>query len=234
MYQFQSRIRFSEVDSHLYTTLPSILAYFQDCSIFHSESIGCGVEYCKQQGFAWILSSWQIIVERYPKLGEEITTSTWAYGYKGFFGYRNFTMSDAEGNIIAYANTNWIFTDINTGHPTRITQEMIDAYSCEPPLEMEKAPRKITLPKEGYYGDAISVRKSDIDSNEHVNNERYVIMAQEFLPDGFRTRQLRAEYKNAAVYGDTIYPVITSEENKVTVVLNDRDGSPYAIVEFEE
>ena len=78
------------------------------------------------------------------------------------------------------------------------------------------------------------MRKSDIDSNEHVNNERYVIMAQEFLPDGFRTRQLRAEYKNAAVYGDTIYPVITSEENKVTVVLNDRDGTPYAIVEFEE
>ena len=134
---------------------------------------------------------------------------------------------------IALAETEMELGLSKNGEAT-ITQEMIDAYSCEPPLEMEKAPRKITLPKEGYSGDAISVRKSDIDSNEHVNNERYVIMAQEFLPDGFRTRQLRAEYKNAAVYGDTIYPVITSEENKVTVVLNDRDGSPYAIVEFEE
>ena len=233
MYSFKSNIRFSEVDNHLYATLPSILTYFQDCSIFHSEFIERGVEYCKQQGFAWLLSSWQIIVERYPKLGEEVTVSTWAYGFKGFFGYRNFSMKDKAGNMIAYANTNWIFTDIKTGHPTRITQDMIDAYSYEPQLEMQVAPRKIAIPAGGTAKEAISVHKFDIDSNEHVNNERYVLMAQEFLPEGFQTYQLRAEYKRAAVYGDTIYPVVSEEEGKITVVLNDENSSPYAVIVFE-
>ena len=34
MYQFKSRVRFSEVDSQLNMTLPSIINYFQDCSTF--------------------------------------------------------------------------------------------------------------------------------------------------------------------------------------------------------
>ena len=71
MYQFKSRVRFSEVDSQLHMTLPSIINYFQDCSTFHSDSIGYGIEVMMEQGYAWILSSWQIIINRYPKFGKK-------------------------------------------------------------------------------------------------------------------------------------------------------------------
>ena len=37
-----------------------------------------GTDYLKEKKKAWILSSWQIIVERYPELGEEIEVGTWA------------------------------------------------------------------------------------------------------------------------------------------------------------
>ena len=233
MYSFQTRVRFSEVDSELHITLPAILTYFQDCSIFHSDSIGLGISRLMQEGHVWILSSWQIIVNRYPALGEELSIGTWAYGWKNFFGYRNFTMTDAEGNLAAYANTNWIYTDIHTGRPTRIPKEVSDAYSIEPPLNMEFSGRKISVPKEGVSAEGVfAVRKSDIDSNHHVNNERYVLIAQEFLPAGFRTRQMRAEYKRSAKYGDTMYPVVTDEGDKITVVLNNKESSPYAVIEF--
>ena len=232
MYSFKSRVRFSEVDSNLHITLPSILAYFQDCSIFHANSIGCSIEEATEEGYAWILSSWNVIVERYPKLGDEVTVSTWAYGYKGFYGFRNFKMEDAQGNRVAYANTNWIFMDIHTWHPTKIFQTVIDAYKQEPKLDMEDAPRKMAVPKDGIAGAPIVVKKYFIDSNLHVNNEKYILMAEEFLPEGFKPRQLLTEYKNAAVYGDTIYPVISTETDKVTVALNNENGSPYAVVEF--
>ena len=143
MYQFKSRVRFSEVDSHLNMTLPSIINYFQDCSTFHSDSIGQGIEVMMEQGYAWILSSWQIIINRYPRFGEEITISTWAHGWKAFFGYRNFKMEDAEGNILAYSNTNWIYMNIKTGRPERIPKEVSDLYACEPAIPMEEASRKI-------------------------------------------------------------------------------------------
>ena len=53
MYAFDSRVRFSEADQHETITLPGIINYFQDCSIFHSEDIGVGIDYLKEKKKAW-------------------------------------------------------------------------------------------------------------------------------------------------------------------------------------
>ena len=65
-YTFDSRIRYSEIDHHRTITLPGIINYFQDCSTFQSEDIGYGVERFQTEGKAWVLSYWQVVVERYP------------------------------------------------------------------------------------------------------------------------------------------------------------------------
>ncbi len=145
MYQFKSRVRFSEVDSHLNMTLPSIINYFQDCSTFHSDSIGQGIEVMMEQGYAWILSSWQIIINRYPRFGEEITISTWAHGWKAFFGYRNFKMEDAEGNILAYSNTNWIYMNIKTGRRNGFQRKSATFMPANRQFLWKKHPAKLPL-----------------------------------------------------------------------------------------
>ena len=43
---------------------------------------------------------------------------------------------------------------------------------------------------------------------------------------------MRVEYKNQAVLGDMICPVVCRMENSVTVDLRGEDGRSYAIVEF--
>ena len=48
-YTFESRIRFSEADHTEKITLPGIINYFQDCSIFQSESIGLGLDYLSEK-----------------------------------------------------------------------------------------------------------------------------------------------------------------------------------------
>ena len=42
MYSFESKVRYSEVGEDTRMTLYSVLNYFQDCSVFHSESVGRG------------------------------------------------------------------------------------------------------------------------------------------------------------------------------------------------
>ena len=101
MYAFDSRIRYSEIDHKERITLPGIINYFQDCSIFHSENIGFGVNRLKEEKRAWILSGWQVVVERYPALGEAVKVCTWPTGFKGAVGERNFLMLDAEGKKAA-------------------------------------------------------------------------------------------------------------------------------------
>ena len=115
MYSFTSRIRFSEVDTHLNLTLGSVIDYFQDCSTFHSEAVGMNIARLSAMKRAWILSSWQIVPVRFPKLGEKVTISTWPYDFHGFFGYRNFTMTGEDGECLVYANSIWIYMDTETG-----------------------------------------------------------------------------------------------------------------------
>ncbi len=232
-YTFDGRIRFSEVDDTKRITLPGIINYFQDCSTFHSEELGVGIDYCKEQRRAWILSSWQVIVCRYPDMGERISVSTWATEFKGLYGLRNFCMQDDGQRMTAYANSIWVYMDTEKGRPTKPGQREVELYGKGKPLEMEYAPRKIELPGETETKDPFPVRKYHIDTNQHVNNCQYVQMALEVAECESDIRQLRVEYKKSAVYGDIIYPKAAYEEDRTVIELCDETGRQYAIVELK-
>ena len=83
MYEFDSRVRYSEVDHHGTMTVPALINYFQDCSTFQSEDLGIGTTVLKEEKRAWLLSYWQVILNRKPELGEKITIGTFATEFKG-------------------------------------------------------------------------------------------------------------------------------------------------------
>lgn len=232
MYTFGSRVRYSETDEDGRLTLTGIMNYLQDCSTFQSEDNGLGISYLTGCHKAWWLSSWQIVVDRYPVLGEEIEISTWPYDFKGFYGYRNFTIRDKAGKYLVRANSVWFLFDTEKGRPVKIEPEDIRGYGVgmEEPLEMEYAPRKIEIPADYIEKEQVMIGKHHIDTNHHVNNAKYVEIAREMLPDEVEVVELRVEYKNAAVFGDAVYPRISQTEEGYTVSLCDRQGTAYAVI----
>ena len=72
MYEYNTRVRLTEVDQDRKMTLAGILNAFQDCSTFHSEDLGVGMDYLEARERMWVLRSWKIQVFRYPCLGEHI------------------------------------------------------------------------------------------------------------------------------------------------------------------
>lgn len=235
MYSIESRIRYSEVNSERELTLSSLLDYLQDCCTFQSEDMGVGVEYLTREHVAWVLSSWQVEILRFPQMGDRVKVSTWPYDFKGFYGYRNFLIEDETGEMLARANSIWVFMDTERMRPARITKELQDAYADEikPALEAEWGERKLAIPTEGVKQEPVQVAKFHIDTNHHMNNGKYVLVAEEYLPEDFAIGGLRVEYKKAAVLGDILYPMVYEETDKVTVVLADEADRPYAIVEFQ-
>ncbi|WP_026650806.1 acyl-[acyl-carrier-protein] thioesterase [Butyrivibrio proteoclasticus] len=239
MYSFDSRIRYSEVDSDAELTVESLIDYFQDCSTFQTQDGPATMEYMKERGIAWVLNSWQIVINRLPKLCEEVTIGTVPYELKGVFGLRNFFMDTKDGERLAVANSIWTLFDFENQVPARITPEMVEAYPLEEKLPMEYGSRKIAIPKEAEkrQGEEILVRKHHLDTNNHVNNGQYIRMAIESLHDKkINFSQLRAEYKKQALLGDVLYPVIykvEKEKEKVYAIsLNDENESPVCIVEL--
>ena len=232
MYTMTNQIRYSECGRDNKAKLSSIMNYFQDCTSENSERLGVGVEYLKEKKRAWILNTWQVEIERYPMMSEVIKTTTWATGFKGVFGPREFCMETEDGELLARANTLWVYIDTASGRPTKPSEEEITTYGVEPSQEMESVPRKITLPEALSEVDTFLVRKYHIDTNNHVNNNKYIEFAVEVLTEKKKKKKLRVEYKKAAVYGDTIVVKTAVEENRQIVALCDTDGQPYAIVEM--
>ena len=149
------------------------------------------------------------------------------------FGYRNFTLTDEEENLLVVANSIWVFADTSTGRPVKPEPSYASRYPVEPPYPMVYAPRKIDLPQELVPLPPIEVNVSHLDSNNHVNNGQYVTMASALLPDTGYT-SLRVEYKKPAQLGDILYPHLSQNDNCCTIVLADRDRIPYAIAEFKK
>lgn len=215
-------------------TLIALLDYFQDCSTFHSEDIGLGTDYLRELNQVWMLSAWQICVNRYPHLCERIVIGTAPYEFKGFVGYRNFEMKTAEGEVLAYANSIWSLMDMDKMAPAKPSEKMLAGYVLEEKYPMEYAPRKIRVPAEGRPMEPFAVKEHHLDTNNHVNNGQYVRMAMEYVPKDLYVKQLRVEYKSQAMLGDRICPVVSADEGsgQYIVSLNKEDGRPYSIVEL--
>lgn len=232
MYKLNSKVRYSESDSNSRLTCHALLNYLQDSSTLHSEELGESGAQLFEQNMAWILSFWQVCIEELPALSEDITISTWPYSTKGLFGLRNFCVENGSGKQLVKANSIWVLIDPRTGRPLRITDEVSSHYPDEPKLEMDYCERKIAVPDVYDEKPSITVPKYFIDTNNHMNNAKYVMVAEEYLPEAFLVKEIRVEYKKAAVLGDIIIPRVTVQENVMTVVLVDADENVYATILF--
>lgn len=233
MYEYDSRVRLTEVDQNQRMTLNAILNAFQDCSTFHSEDLGVGMKFLRDRERMWVLRSWKIVVYRYPELAEHIRVGTWPYAFGKMTGQRNFRILDGKGSLAACADTLWVLMDTKRMRPTRVDEEICSAYTLEPKLDMEYEGDRIRIPDKMEVREPFPIHAHHLDVNRHVNNGQYVQMAGDYLPERFEIHQMRAEYKKSAVFNDVIYPRIGICEDSCTVLLGDKEGSPYAVIEFK-
>lgn len=231
MYKMDARVRYSECGIDNKLRIPAIINYFQDCTTENSEQIGVGHDYLVERNRAWILNSWQVEIMRRPKVGEQIEVGTWATGFKGVFGPRDFCMKTSKGEELARAHSLWVYIDTKNGRPVKPTEEEIAVYEVGEPILMEEVSRKIKMPEGAIKVDTFPVHKYHIDTNAHVNNSKYIELACEALPEEFEVQRLRVEYRKAAVLGDRIVLKRVIEEERIVAELCDEEDNTYAIVE---
>ena len=212
MYSFTSRVRYSEVDERGVLTPVALMNYLQDCSLFQTESLGFGPAHAEEVGLRWLLSTWQIEIDRLPHFCDEIRVSTWAASFKGLFASRNFMVEDvAAAQTIVRADSRWFMFDDATGRPVRAPESEVAPYADDlandAPLPLPPMGRKIGVPDEGGVdAEPIHVTPSLIDTNHHVNNAQYVSIALSLLPRDLRVAKLDVQYIAAAKLGCAICP----------------------------
>lgn len=211
----------------------AIVDFLQDCSIFHLDSHPVMSPFFREENCVMFLVSRQIDIIRRPSYGEKILVRTWTYELKRMYGYRNTIIYDEKGQPLVKSIASGAFMDNNSQRPRKVPQELVDRVKLYPKLDVEYLPRKISLPdSEPEVYPPLHIMKCYIDMNHHVNNARYIDIADEYLPEGADISRMRIEYKKPLKRTDTAIPRVYTGDGFVTVDIADMEGKPFCIVEY--
>lgn len=206
-------INYHDVDMNLKCKLSSIINYICDVGTRQSESIGGGMEYCKKNNCAWVFYKYDIKMYRYPKFEETISLTTQAIGFKKFYGLRKYEIKDSQGTLIGEALALFFLIDIDKRRPMRIQKEQYEFYGVDNDLENNISMEDIEKVKEEEFIKEFQIRYSDIDSNNHVNNVKYIEWAIEAVPleiiKGYELKRIKVLFSKETTYGKTITSTAT-------------------------
>ncbi len=231
-YTMPVRVRYSDTNRDGFMNLHKILEYFQDCCIFQSESLGYKVQDELDRDRGWFLLAWNVEIERFPVMGEELQITTEPYKMKGFYGYRRFMIIDSDSKVLASADSLWLLMDLRKKIPQRVPADMINAYITDVEDDTVRVKRKLETEGPWISRGNIPVTRHFLDTNSHVNNVFYGMWAEEYLPDGFPVHRIMIDYRQSSFEDDVITVDTIQEEECVRCRFRNQDDILLALVEF--
>ncbi|MDF2522944.1 MAG: acyl-ACP thioesterase [Clostridiales bacterium] len=201
-------VHYYEINRHSEATPVSLINFLEDIAISHSRSVGLGLDKLKEDGLGWVLNGWYISFLKPAHLFDNLIVETWPSNFERFHATREFYIKSENGEILARATSLWIMVNIEKGRPTRIPVYFGEAYGMNPVRAVDHTFDKMDVPNEFEVEKQFHIRKSDIDTNIHVNNKKYLDWMLELVPesiyDNFSLSALQISYLKGAYYGSAI------------------------------
>lgn len=208
------RVRFDEAgpDGHLRTS--GLLRYAQDVAWRHSEALGFDRAWYQDRGLGWVVRGVDLELRAPIPLGTTLRLSTAVIGHRRIWARRFGECRFADGGLAARVTTDWVLLD-GRNRVIRIPDDFGVAFA-NPEVRSEII-RVAVDPHAGGPRDPaahhdLTVRPSDLDPVDHVNNAVYLDWVEEALDaagwphpvSAAGPRSLRLEYLASAGPRDAI------------------------------
>ena len=104
-----------------------------DLAVAHSDAVGLDIEAYRMLGAGWVVHRQEIDYRAPAFPGEEIVEETWLAEMRGARCLRcsRFRRA-ADDAVLVEARTTWVFADIESGRPRRISAEVRDRFPLLP------------------------------------------------------------------------------------------------------
>jgi medium-chain acyl-[acyl-carrier-protein] hydrolase len=232
-------VTYGDVDRRERMLLPRIFKLLQEAAIAHANQFGTGTHAMATRGESWVLNRIAVAIDRYPRADEELRVETWSSGIKGFKGLRDFRVYDTRQQAILSASSLWLYISVRTKLIARLPREVAEGFPvCAEGAwcpQLEKLP--FESPAAGAPAVPITLRYSDFDVNEHVNNAAYLDFVQTALTHAGRPiypRRVRLKYAKAIPAETTRVEVRIEPLGAITRFSIEGDGAVFALGEAEE
>ena len=212
------QLRYFEMNKNGVASPTTILTLLEETAAEHCHDIDHCLYSLKNQNIGWVLVSGVIDMIRYPRYKENIVIRTWLSKYTLVKGYRENIIYDGDGHIIGSAKGVWVFYDIEKRKPLPIMDQIKEKWGINSHISQELDLHKIKVIDDDQHQDEYDVLKSDVDSNKHVNNIKYLHWLVESLPedilDNYILKRLDARFFSEGKLGEKIRVHKNNEADK--------------------
>ena len=196
---YRTSMRVGSRDVNLFRRLKTsaLFEIFQELSVLHADILGFGTDEVLSRGIVWVITMQRVEIERLPKEQELIYLETWTGKTSHLLYPRFYRICDEDGNILVQASSLWTLMDSEQfGH------EMTDMTNGSE-IALPGAPKKAAAETSSTF----TVPYSFLDQNGHMNNTRYLDLAEDLIPaplEGRKLKSIATRYQNEARHGDII------------------------------
>ena len=172
-YEEQIRMLTRDCDVNGQWRISAILEAMQEAAGAHSFLLGCGRDELLKNNMVWVLSRTELRMNRYPRIGETVTLSTFPMPTRICFFPRYYLLLDKNGELIGKAGTLWLLMDTETRRmlpPGEVGRLIPDNRDLTVPMNLPATVGQ--LQGEEFVSEHLPVY-TDLDVNGHVNNTRY-------------------------------------------------------------
>lgn len=216
MFEYDTLVGSSRVGPDQRLSLGAAVDYIQDCEWFDITGEPVAAAYFKEMGVGMVVIFRQLELFRRPHLAEKLRLKTWAYDCTRLLGFRNTVIYDEEGNVCVAGNSIGAFVSVENGRVERVEQRVADSIGKRERYGMDYLPRRIPIPQWApVLAEPVRICRHHLDGNRHMNNARYLEIAEDSLEDKLFYNQLRVEYKIPAQLGDILIPEIYGQNREI-------------------
>ncbi|MGK0550961.1 acyl-ACP thioesterase domain-containing protein [Enterococcus faecalis] len=196
--------------------IPSMLAVVIKTSEDQSDLLNRDAAYIADFGLGWVITNYEIVITRLPKVGEKLTITTQAMSYNKYFCYRHFWIHDEAGNECVFIKSTFVLMDKVNRKISTVLPEIIEPFESEKVTKIYRNQKieKVTAGDFLVY----RVRFFDIDGNQHVNNAIYFNWILDVLGYDFLTKyeptNILVKFDKEVEYGQEVeshFETITEE-----------------------
>lgn len=232
-------VHYYEVDYFKRATPWTFINYLQETAFTHSDLAGDTQDLLASDELTWMVYKWRVCIDEYPYWKETVKVRTWLSSIKSYKAIREFEISNQAGRILVKATAECILVDTVKLVPRRIDRGRKEAYGTREPALNIQIPAIADEDIESNIEKVFQVRISDIDSNGHVNNARYLDWFIESIPvdilKGYSLHMLEVTYKRQVTFGQDITVQCSeecpdSDEKIFSGIIRDEEGQRCAFL----
>jgi Predicted thioesterase len=229
-------VRYDECDAYGFLTPAAFLRYMQDIAGLDAEDL-----HFTGDGF-WIVKRTVISFAAAIPLHTQLAITTYGMGFTRITaqrGYDAHLVSDPDGEPVVKARTLWVYVD-KRGRPMRMPENTVSLWLPDGPVAQLSDAAFAAVPERLPERTTTTVRFSDIDYMQHLNNAAAVelldnaawksYVTADMLPTnvGMSARTYDIEYIASIPFGESVeietwfepFPIVDEEFSRIQQIVH--------------